>query len=521
MPPISLPLLSKTEHRRQLRKPGSPLVTSLEDTQLNRLRGSPLLERGSIASVPVETLLEIFQLITPPSPARESLYRLLLLTHVCRFWRAVLTNQPHMWSTIFITQKDRRSFIEMCLERSYPAPLDITMEAFEMVRPYPGCMCSTGFNRIFLSPNERTPCEGHFQFDTLVEVQHSNRIHRLAINFDESEVCELEKKRAVLGRSRFFASSFPRLATLRLKSKIRENAVGLFLTPPFPPSLRSLAYTGTWNHIITPVNNLTSFSFEGALTLGLISVEDVRLFMLNNRSLESLRFVQVDFAGDPEGPPVHLHNLKTLTLSMACKRLSSVIRAPLLSRLSSLQIFLLRLGFTLYATGDGIEFSVLSFRCECARVWEDFVGYASPTIRYVSLDCGETAGNWDSHNHNSIVSMLSGAPILEIGKGCLKFLRDGWLLEGLKRLGPQLKVIRFVIGQDWELLERSDEDTEDTDRLPDQIEELVKYRFEHGRPFSEVERVVGEASVGPSVEEDLAWKRFYYGRNLGQYIQPV
>ena len=48
---------------------------------------------------------------------------------VMRFWRMALINQPRVWSAIFITQEDCRSFVEMCVERSYPVALDVTLEA--------------------------------------------------------------------------------------------------------------------------------------------------------------------------------------------------------------------------------------------------------------------------------------------------------------------------------------------------------------------------------------------------------
>jgi hypothetical protein len=88
----------------------------------------PLPKRGPIYNVPVEILIRIFQLVAPPC-TRNGLYDLSKLTHVCRFWREALMNQPRLWSAVFITQKDRRSFVEACLERSHPVTLEVTVVA--------------------------------------------------------------------------------------------------------------------------------------------------------------------------------------------------------------------------------------------------------------------------------------------------------------------------------------------------------------------------------------------------------
>ena len=146
------------------------------------------------------------------------MYRLSKLTHVCRFWRAALINQPRAWSAIFITREDRRSFVEVCLERGYLVALDVTMESGKLSRTHPSCTCDKG-GRGRLMENEGKPCEWNFQFESLAESKHCSRIRALDINFDGEWVPPAGRVRLALGSCRFFISSFPKLVTLTWKNE--------------------------------------------------------------------------------------------------------------------------------------------------------------------------------------------------------------------------------------------------------------------------------------------------------------
>ena len=236
-----------------------------------------------------------------------------------------------------------------------------------------------------LLPNESDPCEWHFQFEPLAETKHSGRIRTLDISFDNDWVPLVERARYPLGSCRFFTSSFPRLATLTWKNKETNHADYLFTTSPFVPTLRSLTYVGAWSNLIAQVNNLTSFVFENES--GLTNTEAVRLFMLNNRSLESLS-LQIDtIEGGSKGPPVHLSNLKSLTIGAPVKKLSTIFRVPALRRLSSLRISTDSEAdiYTLSATGDEITLTAKCYPRDFAETWEDLTGEAKPLIRHIRL----------------------------------------------------------------------------------------------------------------------------------------
>ena len=429
-----------------------------------------------------------------------------------------MINQPRLWSTIFITQRDRRSFIEACLERSHPAPVYVMLNAFDEVPASPSCSCDED-DEGKLFPNEIAPCEWHFQYECLAEPKYSRRIRTLEICFDWAWEAGEGMKLAALESCRIFPLPFPRLTTLKLHDRLGNSFRDLFSTPPFPPSLRSLTYLGElWDDTITSVNNLTSFFFKSRFNDS-TDVEAIRLFMLNNQSLESLEFQDPQFVGISKGPPVDLLNLKSLSVDTTCEKLPTIIRVPTLGRLSSLQVTSWGYygGCTLCATGDGITFSTESL-CGFAMTWRAFTVHARPVLHHVRLDGRLPLGGRSDYDA-AFASALANAHTLEIGSGYFPFWYKGFR-EDLEQLWPQLEVIRFAIPDDPELTEERDGDEADRDVLLDQIEDLVRYRFEHGRPFSAVERMV----VGGSEQNrrlDYVWRSFYVSRKLGQYVRPT
>jgi len=480
----------------------------------------PPPKRGPIYNVPVEILIRIFQIIAPPR-TRESLYDLSKLTHVCRFWRAALINQPRLWSAIFITQEDRRSFIEACLERSYPVALEVTVEAGRLGRIQLGCTCDKG-GRGRLLPNERIPCERHFQFEPLAETKHSSRIRTLDINFDGEWVRSAGRARLALGSCRFFTSSFPQLLTLIWKNEGTNHADHLFSTPPFVPTLRSLTYVGGWSGLIAQVNNLTSFVFDSDSRPWGTNSEAFRLFMRNNRSLESLYLKWIDFEGEAKGPPVHLLSLKSLSIGLPVKKLSTIIRVPAFQRLSSLQISSEDAEmYTISATGDEIAFTAECFIRDFAETWEDLTGYAKPVIRHVRLYDGAEPVDHCCSDNTTVVLLMVDAHTLEVGFNYLM----GWYAsfwEDLKQLGTQLKTIRFEVSGDMEPCPDDGYMDDDWDSdLWDSIEDLVKYRFDNGRPFSAIERLVVSESERENRLQAYVWRCFYGSRKIDQYVKST
>ena len=434
-----------------------------------------------------------------------------------------LINQPRLWSAVSITQEVRRSFIQACLERSHPAALDVTVEAKKLGEIHSDCTCDKGARERLL-PNESNPCEWHFQFELLAESKHSNRIRALDIEFDDDWAPITGKARFTLGSCRFFTTTFPRLVSLTWKNEGAAHADHLFSTPPFVPTLRSLNYAGGWNNLITQVKNLSSFSFVFDLDSipSRINTEAFRLLMCHNRSLESLELKWVDLEGDSKGPPVNLVNLKSLTINRRLKKLSTTIRIPAFQRLSSLLISSQDADmYTLSATGDEITFTTECFLDDFAETWEDLTGYAKPVIRHIRLYDGPEEIDHFYPANSTVVLLMIDAQSLEVGFNYLRgWYRSFW--EDLKQLGTQLKTIRFEISGDMEPCPAYDCVHDELDcEMWDTIEDLVKYRFDQGRPFSAVERLVVSESERENRLQAYVWRCFYGTRRLGQHVRPV
>jgi len=427
-----------------------------------------------------------------------------------------LINQPRLWATVFITQDDRLSFVEMCLERSQSIPLDVTISVSDVAQSHPSCTCDRG-KRGQLIPSGINPCERHFVFESLAETKRSKRIHTLKIHFKDVYSPPEERAWLSLGSCRFFDLPPPHLTSLEWKDGGTLYTDCLFTIPPFPNTLRSLSYEGTIHSQFTQVKSLTSFTLKDYFEK--INVETFRTFMLNNQALETLSLEWVQFEGSSNGPPVNLPNLKSFSIYLPFPQttFSTIVRVPALRHLSSLWITFADDTYAFHATGDGITFSVKTDLCYISEVWQDLTGYARPTIRHVRLhDELEMAGPY-SDDTGTIISFLMDVDTLEVGNGYVPGFHDGFW-DDLKQLGPRLKTIRFEIPEGMEPPRLSDGRWGEYPL--DDIGDLVRYRFEQGRPFSSVERMVVSESERINRQQDFLWRCFYCHYRLDQYVRP-
>lgn len=460
-------------------------------------------KRGPIYKTPTEVLYAIFEPFAPPR-TRDGLYTLLELTHVCQLWRSALVNKPKAWATVFVTQADRRSFVETCLERSYPISLEVAVDALSHGKVHPSCTCNKD-ERSRLVPNEVKPCEWHFAFETLAEKRHSERIRALNIQFKDIFAPDEEQVSLALETCQFFSLSSLPLTSLNWTDWRGERAIHLFSVPPFLPTLCSLSFKGPWNSQLVRLNRLTSFTF--ARLANRVDAERFRTFLWNNQSLETIILRQIKFKGGLNGPPVDLPNIKTFGAYFPQGTLSAIFRVPALRRLSSLLIATGRCNsydcVLLCATGDEIEFNVRCDPYHITQVWQDLTGYARPTIGHVRLK-----DPWPvSFRGDAMTTLLMDAHTLELGCVCVEyFCPDLWIQ--LKKVGPQLKTVRFGAGS--VLMD----DCPRTNSLLGRIEDLVAYMFEHGRPISSV----GCMMVSRNERQDSVWESFYR-RRLHRYVR--
>ena len=138
-------------------------------------------------------------------------------------------------------------------------------------------------------------------FESLAAPEHSKRIHILNIDFDPpgDPFPPGEDGVLALGSCRFFTLSFPQLTSLGWGGSGKYTN-HMFSISPFAPTVRYPSFEGSWDGSLMQVNNLTSFAFTNHKDN--VCVKTLRLFMLNNRSIES-RTLEVDaFEGGVKGP---------------------------------------------------------------------------------------------------------------------------------------------------------------------------------------------------------------------------
>ena len=322
-----------------------------------------------------------------------------------------------------------------------------------------------------------------------------------------------------LGSCRFFHLPPLQLVNLKWNNMYTVYANNLFSAQPFPPTLRSLSFNGSWHDQLPKVNNLTSLTLSGYHEG--TSAETFRRVMLNNPFLETLSVRWINFKHDSNGPPVDLLNIKSFSIASPHWILPTLIRVPALRRISSLLLSPtdLRLaGFKFYATGDGIEFTARSDLHTFTEIWEDFTKDARPSIRHVRIEDPEKlVAGWDEGSAVFTV-FLRDAHTLEVGSICSRcWCSDFW--GYLKLLGPQLKTIRFEIPEETEPFRGSEEYWDWGGGWLDAIEDLVVYRFENGRPFSSVERMVVSDGETANRQQEFVWRWFYNDRRLDRYVQ--
>jgi len=175
--------------------------------------------------------------------------------------------------------------------------------------------------------------------------------------------------------------------------------------------------------------------------------------------------------------------------------------------------------FTLRATGDGILFTIESDLPRVPETWQDLTGYAEPTIRHLRLENCSAEVTLPRDVDDTVISLLADVHTMEVGRDCLQLFYTGFL-DDLKQLGSQLKTIRFEVPEDAEPFKKPARYEDRGGYMLDDIEDLVKCRFERGRPFSLVERMVVSESEEVDRQQAYVWRSFYYDRCLDQYVRP-
>jgi len=135
-------------------------------------------ESSLIGRLPPETLVDISEFVAEPR-TRESMFEIVKMTHICRYWRATLTSYPQLWSSIFV-KNDHKDFVAACLERSRGIPLTVRLDLkYGDYSEYPDCTCIRDEWSSGMRVNENNPCRYHTTIDPLLEV---NQIRTLDVH---------------------------------------------------------------------------------------------------------------------------------------------------------------------------------------------------------------------------------------------------------------------------------------------------------------------------------------------------
>ena len=470
------------------------------------------MEAGSTSQGILLKILLLASLVEIP----EDVYKLMMLTHVCRSWRSMLTNSPQIWAKIFVTRGACRDVVEMCLERSAPDPLEITVDVSEYVQGYRGCTCH-GDYRGRLLPSDTAPCERHFVFESLAELRHSTRVLSLNITFYPPPIPAMNATKVALGSCRFFTSTFPQLVNLTW-----DNGWGLkfpdylFSTPPFPQTLRRLTFKGPWSDYLATITSLTFFKYEG--NANPVDPVAFQRFLVNNPNLESLWLKQLAFQHNPGVQPVELPSLKRLSVNPPPVSLSAVIQAPAVRNLSSLRIWLSAdRPDILSAAGDGFILSAGNFLRGLDQVWHELTWYARPVIGWIRVG-GSSPDIFDrTPSEDAFRWLIQDASTVEVR--LVHGRAWNWNLWGaLMSTGTQLKVVRVEVPEPIEQTRRHGDLAWDGDVFG-RIDQLVRYRFESGSPLTAVERLVVNDDDRINGEQDTTWNQFYRTRDIASYLR--
>ena len=404
----------------------------------------------------------------------------------------------------------------MCLERSQTLPLEATVDIINDRPVSVGCKCTR--DELGLIHNKEAPCEWHFVFELLAYPKNSKRIQVLHTDCSNPSHPGQE---VGPGCFRFLDSPLPQLTALEWRDDGTQYANLLFPPPRYYPNLRSVAFMGRWNGALAQVNNLTSLSIESHWPL---LAERFRLFMSNNRSLESLD-LSVRIVGTTRGPPIELSNLKSLSnnYSRDLRLVPSIIRVPALERLSSLLITLggpgaswaLQLG----AIGDGISLGVTSLVGDAEEDWRNLTEYAQPTLLYVRIYGQLPGARFNYCDASDIVqTLMADAHTLDIGLTYPMWWGDRFWRQ-LGQLGSHLKTMRFQVTEEVEPLGGwASARYRPDDFVFEKIADLVEYRFRVGRPLSTVERMIVSEDEEVNRVQDRVWRRFYDTRGIRKYL---
>ena len=264
----------------------------LEEIVLKLLQHIRVLRNHArpICRLPPELLSIIFELVaTPPEyDSTPTLRDVISLTHVCRYWRAILLNHNNVWSDIHLKGQDP-NMVARQIERCGDAALSVNVHL-----------------QFWMFRRENTRLLDNLR-ETLKDIRlRRDQVRRLVVHI---ACCQAFHQ--------YFNFDLPNLEELVWEDVCVQHAITHNSNPPDPehnwlPRLRHLSAKKTLYWPVEFTSGLTTFKLEGHMT---ITPEKLIAFLRRNPTLESLELINlhVPYHFLPE-EPVELDHLTKLSI---------------------------------------------------------------------------------------------------------------------------------------------------------------------------------------------------------------
>ncbi|KAF7294220.1 hypothetical protein HMN09_01150400 [Mycena chlorophos] len=292
--------------------------------------------------LPLELVIEIFRVCSDAHTDSDNNWTTsteapLLLTHICRSWRAVALSAPILWTKFHIRcfSSAHTSLAQLWLPRSGKSPIDIAIVG-----------------------NLSFPTANHF-LSTIVD--HASRIRKLRLGFDFTDFGLLDVQ----------AATFPELEELYLELRIRIREYG---PDDIPEVVRS--FGGAMNlrtlgvsylpvsAFSTPFSRLTRLVASGydlnRVMDALVHLPNLTHFELSESYLDLYDDVQ-----PPSSEPLLHNTLRSLKLDLEMEMMQALLKLLTLPSLDALYI-------------SGLELLPLAFY--------SFLGRSDPPLKKLYLN---------------------------------------------------------------------------------------------------------------------------------------
>ena len=465
------------------------------------------------------------------------MFKVVKMTHVCRYWRSALISYPLLWSSIFVNN-GRKDFVTLCLERSRKVPLTVPLDLRDCGYNdyYYGCTCTRDEQLSGLGVNDRSPCSYHTPTGPLLKIAHIRRIRTLDVRLDLSDgLAEDDQDEDfwhALDGFKLFAFPLPALERLSFyvnydfgADALLELPKSLFSWRASPPTkLRHLTLHGCYGGPVRAVHNLTSFELAGIQDVFELTELDQRTFLpliSNSPSLVSLSLSHFGFPNRARlsgVTPVRLPKLKLLRLMYMSPfpGFPCLMDVPAFSTLSSLRISVREstagfssTDFLVHAENDdGFQLSYHTLiHTAVVSDWLDLMDNAGPSPAFV---CFEGRGPDPVEENEATASPLPffvNAKALEVGAPfACRWYRNFWKV--LRKVGPQLAILHLEVVEGME------------PAVAKSVKKFFKARFNKSMPLEKLERMTfGGMSEEGEEKAKMLWEEFRAGLKIDQYLQ--